>query len=356
MVLIIVYLSLALGISFLCSILEAVLLSTPMSFISIKEAEGARNSALLKKQKVDIDRPISAILSLNTIAHTIGAAGVGAQATAVFGEEYFGWISAILTILILVVSEIIPKTIGANYWRVLALPAAKVIQFLIIVSFPLVWFSEFITKVISRKGSEGTISREEVSAMVDVGTKEGVIHSSENLIIQNLIKLNKIEVRKVMTPRIVTSTANEALSIKDFYEKGTTGGPHSRIPLYGAERDFITGYVLYKDVLEALAQDKFDLNLVDIRRPILALYEHESVSVAWEKLLASKEHIAIAVNEYGSFEGIITMEDIVETILGLEIIDEKDTVEDMQQLARQQWKERKLKYKQYLPKEEDQVN
>ncbi len=350
MALIFIYLFVALGISFLCSILEAVLLSTPMSFISIKVSEGARGSELLKKQKSNIDRPISAILSLNTIAHTIGAAGVGAQATEVFGEAYFGLISAILTILILVVSEIIPKTIGANYWRTLAIPSAKVIRVMIFICYPLVWLSEFITNIISPKGDEASISREEVSAMVDVGTREGVIQSSENLVIQNLIKLDKVEVRKVMTPRIVTSTACELQTIKEFYEKGESG-PYSRIPLYGNERDYITGYMLYKDVLEALAQDRFDVKLSEISRPIMALYEHESVSTAWEKLLASKEHIALVVNEYGSFEGVITMEDIVETILGLEIIDEKDTVVDMQQLARQQWKERKLKYKQFPNKE-----
>ncbi len=326
------------------------MLSTPMSFISIKESEGAKNSTLLKKQKSDIDKPISAILSLNTIAHTIGAAGVGAEAGKQFGDEYFAVISAILTFLILVVSEIIPKTIGANYWRTLALPSAKLIHVLIFITYPLVWFSEFITKIFARKGDEASMSREEVSAMVDVGTKEGVIQSSENLIIQNLIKLDKIEVRKVMTPRIVTSTACENLTITEFYEKGGAG-PYSRIPLYGADRDFITGYMLYKDVLEALAQDRFETKLSDIARPIMALYEHETVSAAWEKLLASKDHIALVINEYGSFEGVITMEDIVETILGLEIIDEKDTVEDMQQLARQQWKERKLKYKQFPQKE-----
>ncbi|MFI3287054.1 MAG: hemolysin family protein [Rikenellaceae bacterium] len=346
MTLVLVYLFIALGISFVCSILEAVLLSTPMSFISIKVKEGARSSELLQKQKADIDRPISAILSLNTIAHTIGAAGVGAEAGRVFGSEYFAVISAVLTVLILVVSEIIPKTIGANYWRTLALPSARVIRVLIIMCYPLVWFSEFITRIFTRHDNEASISREEVSAMVDVGEREGVIQSSENLIIQNLIKLNKIEVRDVMTPRIVTSTAYEGLTIKEFYDNDSTG-PYSRIPLFGEERDFITGYVLYKDVLEALAEDKFETRLSDISRPVMALYEHETVSAAWEKLLASKEHIALVVNEYGSFEGVITMEDVVETILGLEIIDEKDTVEDMQQLARQQWKERKLKYKQH---------
>ncbi len=347
MALIFVYLLIALGISFMCSILEAVLLSTPMSYISVKESEGVRGSELLKKLKSDIDRPISAILSLNTIAHTIGAAGVGAQATAVFGEAYFGVISAILTILILVLSEIIPKTIGANYWRKLAIPSARIIRVLIIICYPLVWLSELITRIFSNgKDDENAISREELSAMADVSTQQGAIQSSENLIIQNLIKLNEIKTSDVMTPRIVTNIAFEELTIKEFYESQDSG-PFSRIPLYGSEQDFITGYVLYKDILEAMANDKFNTKLIDIRRPVMALYSHESVSTAWEKMLAGKEHLALVVNEYGSFEGVITMEDIVETILGLEIIDEKDTVADMQQLARQHWKERKLKYKQF---------
>lgn len=323
------------------------MLSTPMSYISMKEGENTRGIKLLKKQKANIDRPISAILSLNTIAHTIGAAGVGAEALNVFPNVSFAIISALLTLLILVFSEIIPKTIGANYWRRLAIPSAKIINTLIIVCYPLVWISEFITKVCARKGScENSISREEFSAMADVGTKEGVIHSSENLIIQNLIKLDKLKVGHVMTPRIVAAIAFEGLTLKEFYEEDANA-PFSRIPLYGEEKDIITSYVLYKDVLEALAEDEFDTKLVDIARPIMALDENESVSRAWQKMLIHKDHIAIVANEYGEFEGIITMEDIVETILGLEIIDEKDVVEDMQQLARQKWKERKLKYKQF---------
>ncbi len=347
MLLLITFFLIAISISFICSILEAVLLSTPMSYISMKESEGVKGAAQLKKLKSDIDRPISAILSLNTIAHTIGAAGVGAQALVVFPDISFAIISTILTLLILVFSEIIPKTIGANYWKKLAFPSAKVINFFIIISFPLVWLSEFITRMFSGGNeSETSISREEVSAMVDVGTKEGVIHSNENLIIQNLIKLDRIKVAQVMTPRIVTEVAFEGQPIQEFYDDDSSI-PYSRIPLYGEEKDIITSYVLYKDILEALAEDKFETRLQDIARPIMALEEGESVSTAWEKLLSRKEHIALVVNEYGEFEGVITMEDIVETILGLEIIDEKDTVEDMQQLARQKWKERKLKYKQF---------
>lgn len=346
MTLIFVYLSLSLGISFLCSILEAVLLSTPQSYISVKLAEGVKSASKLEKLKANIDRPISAILSLNTVAHTVGAAGVGAEASAYFGAEYFGVISAVLTILILLLSEIIPKTIGATYWKRLIFPSVKIINIMIIILYPLVWISELITKMVASKESDSSMSREEVSALVDAGTKEGVIHMKENRVIQNLIKLDRISVSDVMTPRVVVAIASENESIKEFYAHNEMR-PFSRIPLYSVDKDTITGYVLVKDVLERLAEDKFDTTLDQIKRPVMAIDEEESVSSAWEKLLASREHIAIVVNEYGSFEGIITMEDVVETILGLEIIDEKDTVIDMQQLAREKWQVRMAKYQKF---------
>lgn len=353
MTLLIIYLSLALGISFICSILEAVLLSTPRSFISMKEAEGSAAATLLAQLKDDIDRPISAILILNTTAHTVGAAGVGAQAAIVFGEAYFGLISAVLTLLILVLSEIIPKTLGANFYRTLALPSARVLKVLIFVIYPLVWISELITKIFSSKHHEATVSREEVSAMVSEGTREGVIHSSENIIFQNIIKMGQIPVRKVMTPRVVCITANEELTQEEFYEECPDDSRlYSRIPVYAEDKDFITGYVLFMDIMEHIADDEEQMKLSEIRRPILVLNEATSVSAAWERLLAEKEHIAMVVDEYGTFQGLITMEDIMETILGLEITDEKDTVADMQVLAREKWQERRVKYKQFLKKDE----
>lgn len=342
--LILLYLIVALSISFLCSILEAVLLSTPSSFIRMKEEQGVKTATLFNKLKTNIDRPIAAILSLNTIAHTIGAAGVGAEAVKVFGDEYFGIISAILTILILVLSEIIPKTVGATYWRKLAMPSAKIINVMIIVCYPLVWLSEFITDLLASKKRENTISREEVSAMIDVGTKEGIFETKESRIMQNLIKLENIRVLEIMTPQIVTVVADEKESLREFYSDKSFR-PYSRIPLYDVDRENITGYVLTKDILEKLSEDQFDMQLKDFKRSILVLPQNESISSVWESMLKNKEHIALIVNEYGSFEGIVTMEDIVETILGLEIIDEKDTVVDMQQLAREKWQERMIKYK-----------
>ena len=343
MTLVLLYLSVALGISFLCSILEAVLLSTPMSFISMKENDGAKSAPLLKQLKANIDRPISAILSLNTIAHTIGAAGVGTEATKVFGEAYFGIISAVLTILILIFSEIIPKTIGATYWRSLALPSGRIIQGLIVICFPLVWLSEWITKLITPKHSEVTVSREEFSAMADVGTEEGVFQTNENAVIQNMMRLETVQTNEVMTPRVVTIIADEAMTLKAFHDDPAFR-PYSRIPVYEKEKDFITGYVLSKDILEHLSEGESEAHVADFKRSITAVIETESIAATFEKMIQKKEHIALVVNEYGDFEGIITMEDIVETILGMEIIDEKDTIVDMQQFARDKWKKRRTEY------------
>lgn len=336
--LVFLYLFLALSVSFLCSVLEAVLLSTPVSFIAMKEQEGAKNAPLMMHMKKDIDRPISAILSFNTIAHTVGSAGVGAEATRVFGDELFGVISAILTILILVFSEIIPKTIGSYYWRQLAMTAAPIIRVMIILMYPLVWLSEFITKLVSADKQPLSVSREEVTAMVTVGTEEGVFESQEKDIIQNLFKLDNITVGEIMTPRTVVVAAQENTTLKEFYaeEEHRT---YSRIPIYSENPDFITGVVLKQTVLENLAEDKFDMELREIRRPILSYDEETSVGDVWEEMLKGKEHIAQVRNEYGCFLGVVTMEDIIETIIGQEIVDEKDTVADLQEYAREKWKE-----------------
>ena len=239
--LIILYFLGALSISFLCSVLEAVLLSNPMSFITMKESQGNKTASLMKDYKDNVDRPVGAILSLNTIAHTIGSAGVGAESIKLFGEEYFGIISAVLTLLILVLSEIIPKTIGASYWRSLAMPSTKIIRILIVITFPLVLLSELITKVFTPKGKQTSMSREEVSAMVDVGTTEGIFRESESKIIKNCIRLSGIKAKDAMTPFIVVESANMNLTVKDFYKQQEWN--FSRIPVYDKDKEYITGYI-----------------------------------------------------------------------------------------------------------------
>lgn len=339
MTLVLLYFILAISLSFLCSVLEAVLLSTPISYINLKETEGAKGAKLLRNLKTDIDKPISAILSLNTIAHTIGAAGVGAEAVKVFGEEYFGVISAILTVLILVLSEIIPKTIGARYWKQLCIVAAQIIKVMIVITYPLVWISEWITRLFSSK-DEKSISREEVSAMVNVGEEEGIFQKEESNMLRSLIKMQSVTAKDIMTPRVVAGTASEELTVKAFYSQNQYKS-FSRIPVYSDNKDFITGYVLKQTVLECLAEDKFDICLKDIKREILMFDEKRKIKDIWEKMMKKKEQISIVINEYGGFQGILTMEDIIESVLGLEIMDEKDMVADMQKLAKERWQKKR---------------
>lgn len=333
MTLILIYLFGALAVSFLCSVLEAVLLSTPISFISMKESQGAKNAALLMKYKTNVDRPVAAILTLNTVAHTIGAAGVGSESVKVFGEAYFGIISAILTLLILVLSEIIPKTIGASYWRTLAMPSAAVIRAMIVITYPLVWISELLTRCFSPGIQPLTVSREEVAAMVNVGTDEGVIDIAENKAIQNFLKLSKVCARDIMTPFVVVASVRRDTAMSDFY-KDESLAAFSRIPVYDSGREFITGYVRRAEVLEMLAQDRFSMTVGEIARPILVFSETASVADIWQKLLEKKEHISVITDEYGCMRGIVTMEDVIETMLGVEIVDECDMTEDMQAMAR----------------------
>lgn len=339
------YLLLALSISFICSLFEAVLLSTPISYINMLDAEGNKKATLLKRMKENIDKPLAAILSLNTVAHTIGAAGVGAQAVQIFGEVYFGVISGILTLLILIFTEIFPKIIGANSWRRLAIPIVPWLNALIFIAYPFVILSEFISKLISRGKTETTVSREEVFAMAVIATEEGEFEVSENIIIQNLQKLEFVKVEDVMTPQIVVSIAPEEMSVAEFY-KNKDFLHYARIPVYAdGNEDHITGYVLRQKVLEQLANDNFSIKLSDIKRSVISADEGESIMKLWERLLHEKEHIAIVTDEYGSFNGIVTLEDIIESILGLEIVDETDQFTDMQQYARQKWHERREKYK-----------
>lgn len=331
--LILLYFLGALSLSFLCSVLEAVLLSTPMSYISMRENQGSKTATLMKQYKNNVDRPVGAILSLNTIAHTIGSAGVGAESIKIFGEQYFGLISAILTLLILVLSEIIPKTIGASYWRSLAMPSTRIIRMLILITYPLVLLSELITKVFTPRGNQASMSREEVSAMVDVGTTEGIFRESESKLIKSCIALSGVKARQIMTPSIVVESACQDLTVKDFQAKQSWS--FSRIPVYAGDKDYITGYVLKDAVLKLLSEDQFHVKLSDLKRPILTFREEESVFQIWEKMLEKREHISVIIDEYGGLRGLVTMEDIIETMTGVEIVDEDDVAVDMQALAKE---------------------
>lgn len=337
MALLIAYLLGAMLISFLCSVLEATLMSTPISYLTMREEEGYKPAARMKAYKQDPSRPIAAILTLNTIANTVGAAGVGMQARALFGSVGFGIVSALMTLLILIFSEIIPKTIGTSHWKSLTGFAAKAIHGLIIILYPLVRCVEALQKHITPKTSETAISREEVGAMADVAEESGELDEDENEIIQNLINIDEITASDAMTPRVVAAIAPESMSIKSFY-KDRRFYHHSRIPVYAKNDEYITGYVLRMEALQLMAEDKFDAKLADIRRDVESFPEETPIVDVWNGMLEKKEQIAIIINEYGSFQGILTMEDVIETILGDEIVDERDAVVDMQQLARDKWK------------------
>ncbi|MBR1387061.1 MAG: DUF21 domain-containing protein [Alloprevotella sp.] len=325
-------------ISFTCSILEAALLSTPMSFITMLEEEKSRYATILKKYKQDIDKPISAILTINTIANTAGAAAIGAVAQDLWGANWVGWVSAGLTFVILVCSEIIPKTLGATYWRTIIIPATPVIRGLVAITYPFVLMAEAITSFLDRGETPQSVSRAEVSAMVSVAAEEGVFEQKEDKMLQNMLKLSQVKAREIMTPSSVVEMADEEMTLREFHanEQFQT---YSRIPVFKDNDDFITGYVLRQTILEKLSEDKFDMTLADIVRPILSFSEDTDVSDIWEKMLEKKEHISIIIDEFGCLRGIVTMEDVIETMLGTEIVDEKDTVTDMQEYAREQWKE-----------------
>ena len=343
MALLLAYLFLALFVSFTCSIMESVLLSTPSSFLIVKQEAGNKWAGTFLALKNNIDKPLSAILSLNTVAHTIGAAGVGAQAVKIWGEASFGIVSAILTILILIITEIIPKTIGARYWRRLAGFSALTIRVMIAITYPLVLMSAVITKIFTSKKGEKTISREEIAALASIGADEGVFNESEFKIIQNILKLKRIKVGRIMTPRVVVVQADENISLSEFL-KGKENLKFSRIPVYSGNDENVTGYVFRQTVFEKLAEDKHDLSLKDIKREIVIAPNSIELFSLLEKLLKQKEHIALIVDEYGGMDGIVTMEDLIETLLGLEILDEKDTITDMQKYARERWKLRQRKY------------
>ncbi|MBH83794.1 MAG: hemolysin [Flavobacteriales bacterium] len=335
------YLFIALFVSFVCSLAESVLLSVPQSYLAtIKDKYPWADSFLSYKQK--IDKPLSAILALNTVAHTIGAAGVGAEASKIFGRPSLGIVSAILTLLILILSEIIPKTLGALYCKNLSKLTFYSIKFMMILTYPLVIISIGITQLFAKKNNQ-IISREEFSAMANLGYNEGVFSKDENRIIQNILNLKKIKVSEILTPRVVVVSANENLSIVDFKSQKKYLN-FSRIPLFSDQNEKITGYILLQDVLKNNTDNKnVQTRLSEFKRDILTVPNTINLFVLFNRLIEKKEHISIVVDEYGGLDGIITMEDVIETFLGLEIMDESDQVIDMQKYAKQKWIQKNTK-------------
>ncbi len=339
MTLLIVYVSIALLFSFLCSVFEAVILSVTTAYIRVLESEGKPSGALLRELKADINKPLTAILTLNTIAHTVGAVGAGAQATSVFGSAWVGLFSAVLTLLILVFSEIIPKTLGASYWRGLSGITAHSLKFLIRVLYPFVVLSELLTRGLSKNKQIEGFSREEFAAMADLGEKEGQLEERESRILKNMFLLHETLVTDVMTPRPVVFSLPEFLTVCEYFEQHYDSR-FSRIPVYSDDDEIFTGFVLKDDLLLSQARSNSDSVLKDYRRELSALSDTTSLSDAFDEILHQRAHIMVIIDEYGGMEGIITMEDILETLLGLEIMDESDKTADMQKYARRMWRKR----------------
>lgn len=339
MFLLIVYLCVAIGFSFYCSVAEAVLLSITPSFIATLKDSKPAAAMRLGELKANIDRPLAAILSLNTIAHTIGAAGVGAQAVAVWGSGALGIASAVMTLLILIFSEIIPKTIGALYWRKLGPIIGTTVRWLIILLYPLVWVSEQLTKLLSGGKSHHTLTRDELAATVAIGAQQGVLRDDESRVFRSLMRFPEISVRDVMTPRVVVVAFDESITLGELFAKHADL-PVSRLPIYRGKLDETTGFVLKVDLLLAHMRGEDDRSLADFRREILSVHDDWKLPQLLEKLLEDRHHIAMVVNQYGGVVGVVTLEDIVETLLGLEIVDEQDHEVDMQQFARDRWRER----------------
>lgn len=334
----------SLAFSFLCSLWEAVLLSIPSSYVHAQQEKQSPLGVLLFKLKNNVDQPLAAILTLNTIAHTVGAIGVGVEATKLW-ETVYPFVTAfvvptVMTLAILIFSEIIPKTIGATYWKQWAGFTAHSLRFLITALYPLVLLSQFMTKLIKPKKKESTLSKDEMVALTEVAAKEGVFDEGESHMLANLLKFDTVKAKDIMTPRSVTFMASEEMTMEEFYEKNPKVR-FSRIPVYKNEdRDKITGYILKNQIFTALLEDQGSLPLKSIRREITIAEVNSPVIHLFNKFMTQREHVALVMDEYGGFAGLVTFEDIIETMLGMEIVDESDRHEDMQLLARRSWERR----------------
>lgn len=341
--LLILYAVLAIFFSFLCSVLEAAFLSITPSYIRIKSSEGKKYASTLMHYKQDVDKPLIAILTVNTIAHTVGAILVGVQAEKVFGDgrNMVGIVSAVMTLAILVLSEIIPKTIGATYWRALGNFTAKTLKILI---FPLkytgiLWLMMLTTKLIGKSAHVSTMSREEFMAITDVAEEQGLFEGKETTVIKNMLIFEKVEAKDIMTPFSVAVTEDENITVEHFY-KTHKNLRFSRIPVFSERSNNITGFILKDDVLEDMLEEKGKEPLSVLKREIHIVAEDLPIPELFDRFITERTHLSIVVDEFGNTVGLITMEDIIETLLGLEIMDESDDIEDMQVLARKNWEKR----------------
>jgi len=340
MSLLIAYFFLALGVSFICSLLESVILSVTHSHIGILVKSNPSKGKLLQRLKDDINRPLAAILTLNTIANTVGAAGMGAQALHVYGSHAVAAASAILTFSILIFSEILPKTLGAYFCRSLAIPSAYVIRALMVITFPFVWLSNTLSSAIN--SNEDKVSREEITAMAEMGEDEGSIDEHESDIIENLFRLKEIQIEDILTPRSVIYAFEDIQTVGKIMDSNEDI-IFSRIPVFHENIDNVIGMVYKDTVLETMADDFFEKTMADLVEPVETVYEKESVESVLNKFTKNRSHMFIVKDEFGGTTGIVTLEDCIETLLGVEIMDESDEVADMRKLAKDQQRQKKHK-------------
>lgn len=339
MLLLVTYLLIAIGVSFLCSILEAVLLSVTPAFVESQLQEKPHRAQALHEVREDLDESIASILILNTFAHTMGAAGVGAQAANVFGARWETLVAFLLTLAILYFSEIIPKTLGATYWKQLALPLAYVIKGLVKLLFPLVWISARLTSLFTNGDQTTAVSREELAALTKLGERHGALGPQESVLMQNILQLRKTRTKQILTPRTVVYALDSSLTVSDALAQ-LEDVPFTRLPVFESDLDTVTGVVLRRRIYEANREGAGDKTLADYVTPLLRVSEELPVLRLLDLFIKRKEHLFLVEDEYGQTAGIVTLEDAVETLLGREIMDESDTVADMQELARSKFRGR----------------
>ncbi len=344
--LLIIFFLVSIVFSFLCSIWEAVLLSITPSYAAIQQQEGGELGKTIEEFKANIDRPLAAILTLNTIAHTAGAIGVGAEASKIWGGTIIASmvVPVVMTLAILLLSEIIPKTIGANYWRELAPFTVRSLRIIMVILAPLVFVSQLITKALKKDKNASVLSRADFNAMAELGSKQGVFDEGESNLLRSFLRFDTILTKDVMTPRTVVVASDETTTVRDFH-KAHPNLRFSRIPLFSDSVDKISGYVLKDQLLTNLVGQLestagSDTTLASLRRDIIVVQAHEPITKLFNDFTEKREHIALVVDEFGGMAGIVTMEDVLETLLGLEIVDESDNTVDMQALARKQWEAR----------------
>lgn len=337
MILLIIYVTVAIGVSFICSVLEAILLSITPSYLAQMRQNGHPAAARLTELKDDIDRPLASILTLNTIAHTVGAAASGAQAAKVFGDAWLGIFSAVLTLAILLLSEIVPKTIGATYWRQLAPSAASILRWMVWALTPFVWASEQLTRRLA-KGKEQPKLRDEISAMALLAKESGELAADESTMLTNLLTLRDVPVIKLMTPRPVLFRVEASMTIDEFLQEHHDT-PFSRPLVYSESRDNILGFVHRLELFSAKQHGKGDQQLGSLMRPLPVVHDSTHVPKAFDRLMAQRSQLALIVDEYGDVQGIITLEDIFEHLMGKEIMDEADKTSNMQKLAQDRWQD-----------------